>query len=83
MAHYLKGIYRLIKYDIYSGLTYSDIFFKFIDEDIILEPSEVDKTDNEKQKIILFLDEINTTNSLNSLNLLCNILLSIVFLDIP
>ena len=70
IAHFLEDRYRLIKFDIHSGLTYDDIFEKFIKEDLMLKLADINKVNENEKKIILFLDEINTTNCLN---LLCDI----------
>ena len=74
---FIKDRYELIKFNIHSGINYLDIS-KFFEENKLYD-SEVDINANHKDEknIILFLDEINTTNSLN---LLCDIFVKHSFL---
>ena len=80
---FLSDRYELIKFNIHSGLSYSDIS-SFLEKNNLYEKKVEKKLDSEKKlkeeekKIILFLDEINTTNSLN---LLCEIFIRHQFLD--
>ena len=81
LYQFLSDRYELIKFNIHSGLSYHEIS-KFLESydlyekksasDELKEKLNLKKKDEEKKEknIILFLDEINTTNSLN---LLCDI----------
>ena len=73
---FLRGRYRLITFNIHSGLTYVEIVNFLKANKLMAKPSFLDEFEkmlnlqknekkNEKERIILFLDEINTTNSLN------------------
>ena len=71
---FLADRYELIEFNIHSGLTYHEISSFFDKNDLYARKSALDElrkklNPNEKpkeeKKIILFLDEINTTNSLN------------------
>ena len=83
---FLEDRYKLIKYNIHSGLSYSEITKFLENNDLYEKKSALDelreklnpKEKNEKEKdVILFLDEINTTNSLN---LFCDIFVKHSFL---
>ena len=83
---FLSDRYELIKFNIHSGLAYHEIsgFFEkynlYEDKSEIDEPKEklnLKKKSEEEKSIILFLDEINTTNSIN---LLCEIFIRHSFL---
>ena len=71
---FLQGQYKLVKFNIHSGLSYYDIMRFLRDEKLVEYPEDLlrgKKDDNiNREKIILFLDEINTTNSIN---LLCDL----------
>ena len=84
LSYFLEDEYKLIEFNIHSGISYHDIFL-FLHKNKLLKEK---KNDEEKQlfgmeeekeeeqnknseyneeKIILFIDEVNTTNSLNLL----------------
>ena len=68
---FIEDRYKLISFNIHSGLSYNDIKNFFKDKNLLLEPGTKEKKQEEnKEKIILFLDEINTTDCIN---LLCDI----------
>ena len=72
LSVFLEGKYRLIKLNIHSGFTYNDIMY-FLEKnnlfDIDLNSWSLNKKEQKsEEKIILFLDEINTTNCLNLLS---------------
>ena len=74
LIYFIKDRYNLIKFNIYSGLDYSDIN-EFLEKYKLYEdPSKSDECDIQS---VLFLDEINTTNSLN---LLCDLFVKHSFL---
>ena len=87
---FLSNRYELIKINIHSGLTYLDINRLFESYDLFADNSEInkikekfnlkEKKPKEEKNIILFLDEINTTNSIN---LLCEIFIRHSFLGHP
>jgi len=87
---FLSNRYELIKINIHSGLTYLDINREFESYDLFADNSEInkikekfnlkEKKPKEEKNIILFLDEINTTNSIN---LLCEIFIRHSFLGHP
>ena len=86
---FLSNRYKLIKINIHSGLTYRDISRLFENYDLYGENLEIDelkekfnlkKKEKEEKNIILFLDEINTTNSIN---LLCEVFIRHSFLGHP
>ena len=77
---FLADRYKLIKFNIHAGLFYHEIYEFFEKNHLFKEESALnillevlkkekkEKKEKEKEKnIILFLDEINTTNSLNLL----------------
>ena len=76
LALFLKGKYRLIEFNIHSGLSYIDIM-KFLTANKLVDKRENEESNIKEEKIILFLDEINTTNSIN---LLCDLFKSQKFL---
>ena len=78
MSYFLKDRYELAIFNIHSGITYKDILDKLKEENIMLIQNK-NKNDKEKN-IILFFDEINTTNSLN---ILCDIFTKHSFLGFP
>ena len=63
---FISDRYELIKFDIHSGLSYTDITNFFEEKDLF----EKDEKKEKEKKTILFLDEINTTNCIN---LLCDV----------
>ena len=77
LALFLKGQYRLIEFNIHSGLSYMDIT-KFLIQNKLVDKRENKESNIKEEKIILFLDEINTTNSIN---LLCDLFKSKKFLN--
>ena len=68
LCYFLVDRYELIQKNINSGTTYKDIL-KFLKEQKLLKNSisNENKNKNKNKNIILFLDEINTTNCLNLL----------------
>ena len=72
LIFFIQDRYNLIKFSIYSGINYVDIdnYFKSLK---LYEDDE----NSSQFNIILFLDEINTTNSLN---LLCDLFVKHSFL---
>ena len=95
LSYFLRGKYKLITYNIYAGLKYDEIYKFFVKNDLLnLELSKEDKdldklkiigdsfkiSFKKKEKIILFLDEINTTNSIN---LLCDLFTKRFFINAP
>ena len=86
---FLADRYKLIKFNIHSGLSYHEISKFFEDNDLFTRKSALDelkkllnkeKKEEKEKNVILFLDEINTTNSLN---LLCEIFVRHSFLGHP
>ena len=86
---FLEDRYKLIKFNIHSGLSYHEISKFFEDNDLFTRKSALDelkkllnkeKKEEKEKNVILFLDEINTTNSLN---LLCEIFVRHSFLGHP
>ena len=73
---FIKDRYELIKFNIHSGLSYNDIT-EFFEKENLFEKEEEEPQENQK-KIILFLDEINTTNCIN---LLCDIFIKHSYLN--
>ena len=72
LSAFLEGKYKLLKLNIHSGFTYHDIMF-FLEKNHLFDGELFPFLFNENlgkkdEKIILFLDEINTTNSLNLLS---------------
>jgi len=55
MVHFLEERYKLIKYDIYTGLTYNDIFYKFMKENLMLKQTDINKFENNEQKIYFLI----------------------------
>ena len=89
LVYFLKGKYRLITFNIHSGMSYEDIMDFLIKEELLEKVSPFEEIEKllyknkeakTKEKTILFLDEINTTNSLN---LLCDIFTKHTFLGRP
>lgn len=74
---FIKDRYNLIKFNIYSGLTYSDINQFFDDNNLFYNPKKDKNQEKEQKKTILFLDEINTTNCIN---LFCDIFVKRMYL---
>ena len=71
---FLQGQYRLIKFNIHSGVSYIEIMKFLRQQKLVLHSEDLfegkkDESVNE-EKIVLFIDEINTTNSIN---LLCDL----------
>lgn len=95
LVYFLKGKYKLITFNIHSGLNYQEIV-TFLDKNNLLETDfsskKIEKNyeeimnyflgndKKEEEKIILFLDEINTTNSIN---LLCDLFTKHCFIGLP
>ena len=90
LACFLKGKYKLIKFNIHSGLFYEEIIHFLQENNLTEKKNSLDEfkklvkgikpeEKKEEEKIILFLDEINTTNSLN---LLCDIFTKHSFLGL-
>ncbi len=86
LSYFLEDRYKLIQFNIHSGISYQDILsFLHVnnllverknDNDIKLfelikeeeeEKKDLENSKNNKENIILFIDEINTTNSINLL----------------
>ncbi len=86
LSYFLEDRYKLIQFNIHSGISYQDILsFLHVnnllverknDNDIKLfelikeeeeEKKDLENSKNNKENIILFIDEINTTNCLNLL----------------
>ena len=84
LSYFLEDRYKLIQFNIHSGVSYQDIIL-FLHKNKLLKEGEKSEAklfglisneeedddfeilNNKEEKIILFLDEINTTNSLNLL----------------
>ena len=85
---FLQDRYELIKFNIHSGLSYHDISSFFDKNQLFKENSELKEikeklnliVPKKEKDTILFLDEINTTSSLN---LLCDIFVRHSFLGHP
>ena len=79
LALFLSGKYRLLTFNIHSGLYFEDIYSfldmnhlidkKYYSDELkkLLEPEKKEEK-KEEENIILFLDEINTTKSINLLS---------------
>ena len=74
LFYFIQDRYKLVKFNIYSGLDYFDIH-EFLKKNRLYEDSS--ESDEYDLSTILFLDEINTTNSLN---LLCDLFVKHSFL---
>ena len=75
LSLFIEDRYKLLQFNIHSGLSYEDIRNYFRENNLLMGPPK-DKDEKKEfqedkdKKIILFLDEINTTNCIN---LLCDI----------
>ena len=74
---FLENRYTLIKFNLHSGITHDDIS-KFLEENgLLINPK---KSNILPKKVILFLDEINTTNCIN---LFCDVFIKHQYIGHP
>ena len=84
LSVFLEGKYKLLKLNIHSGFTHNNILTYLVSHNLFDEnayPKILNKKEKKsEEKIILFLDEINT---INSLNLVSDLFTKNSFLSIP